>query len=115
MYHTFTKKVLPLPEKIISGFGIEELIDKNHWIIQIFKIPLNDPPTLGNLLKIAIYNGLLQVNIKSNDLPEGIVKAYKDLKMHNMINYISRSEYDKLLSSLPSSFDKDLSSEIVNF
>lgn len=106
MYMTFTRKVLAYPERVISGFGDEELLEKNHFLIQIFRIPLNDQPTLYNLLCIAIYTGLLLDNLKANDFPEGIVKAYKDLKMHNMINYVSRDDYNELLKGVPDNIEK---------
>lgn len=90
MYHTpeelleknqawwFTKKVLVLPEKLTSGWGVDELLDKNHFMIQIFRIPLQEQPTLFNLLKIGIYTGLLLNTLKAQDFPEGIVKAFED-------------------------------------
>jgi hypothetical protein len=100
MYHTFTKKILVMPEKIISGFGIEELVTLHHYIIQVFRIPFNEAPTLHNLLRVALYHGLL-VNLKVNDLTEGIVKSYKDLHMSDLINYIDRTEYKKLMEHMP--------------
>ena len=112
MYHTFTKKVLPLPEKIISGFGKEELLDKNHCMIQIFKIPLNEDPNLFNLLKIAVYSGILLVTLKASDFPEGIVKAYRDLKMHNLINFISRDNYTSLMEKMPDDIVKQITDSL---
>jgi hypothetical protein len=112
MYHTFTKKLLPLPEKIISGFGKEELLDKNHCMIQIFKIPFLEEPTLMNLLKIGVYTGILSVNLKSSDFPEGIVKAYRDLKMHNLINFISRDEYTKMMEKMPDDIVKHITDSL---
>jgi hypothetical protein len=113
MYHTFTKKILVLPEKIISGFGVEEMVDKNHYLIQIFRLPLQDVPTLFNLLLVAMYTGFLLLSLRSNDFPEGIVKAYKDLKMHNMINYIERNEYTKLMDQMPDNITKVLTEFLV--
>ena len=55
MYCTFTKKVLLLPEKLINGWGTETFVDKHHFMIEIFRMPLDSAPTLFNLLKIAIY------------------------------------------------------------
>jgi len=113
MYCTFTKKVLPLPEKIISGYGVEELIHKNHFMIQIFRIPYEEPATLFNLLRIAVYTGLLMQTLRVNDFPDGIVKAYKDLKMHNLINYISREDYTSLMERMPDNIGKRLSDGLV--
>ena len=113
MYCTFTKKVLLLPEKIISGHGTTELITKNHFMIQIFRIPYREAPTLGNLLKIALYSGLLLGNLRVNDFPDGIVKAYKDLKMHNLINFVNRDDYTLLMNKLPDDISKKLNECLV--
>lgn len=113
MYCTFTKKVLLLPEKIISGHGTTELITKNHFMIQIFRIPYRDPPTLGNLLKVALYSGLLMSNLRANDFPDGIVKAYKDLKMHNLINFVNREDYTLLMKQMPDDISKKLTDSLV--
>lgn len=114
MYHTFTKKVLPLPEKIISGYGTEELLDKNHFMIQIFRIPYQEPSTLFNLLRVAVYTGLLNLTLRANDFPDGIVKAYKDLKMHNLINFISRDNYTKLMEQMPDDMSKRVTDGMVD-
>lgn len=114
MYHTFTKKVLPLPEKIISGYGTEELLDKNHFMIQIFRIPYQEQPTLFNLLRVAVYTGLLVLTLRANDFPDGIVKAYKDLKMHNLINFISRDNYTKLMEKMPDDMSKRVTDGLVD-
>lgn len=106
MYHTFTKKVLVLPEKVITGYGTEELLDKNHFMIQIFRIPYMEAPTLLNLLRIAVYTGLLVNTLRVSDFPEGIVKAYKDLRMHNLINFIDREDYNKLMEQMPDDMTK---------
>lgn len=114
MYSTFTKKILPLPEKIISGYGTEEFLDKNHFMIQIFRIPYQDAPTLLNLLKIAVYTGLLMLTLRANDFPDGIVKAYKDLKMHNLINFISRNDYTTLMDQMPDDMTQRLTEGLVD-
>jgi len=113
MYVTFTKKVLPLPEKIVSGYGTEELIDKNHFMIQIFRIPYREPPTLFNLLRVAVYTGLLMQTLRANDFPDGIVKAYKDLKMHNLINFISREHYTALMEQMPDDMTQRVTDSLV--
>lgn len=108
MYVTFTKKVLELPEKVISGFGCEQYIDKNHFMIQVFRIPLDSQPTLYNLLLIAMYTGFLSLVLRVDDMPQGIVKAFQNLKMHNMINYVGRVEYQRVMDSLPKTLEKDI-------
>lgn len=113
MYVTFTKKVLELPEKMVSGFGAEEYITKNHFMIQIFRIPLDHEPTLYNLLLIAMYTGFLTVILRVDDMPHGIVKAFQNLKMQNRINYVSSDAYQKAMDSLPQSMEKDVKTAMV--
>jgi len=113
-YHTFTKKVLALPERVISGSGDEQILDQNHFIIQIFRIPLKESPTLLNLLKIAVYTGILTQTMKAQDYPEGIVKAFNSLKMHQFINYVSREEYNTLLSRVPKDIGEVIKSSMVD-
>lgn len=113
MYVTFTKKVLELPEKVISGYGNEEYIDKNHFMIQVFRIPADSPPTLYNLLLIAMYTGFLSLVLRVDDMPQGIVKAFQSLKMHNMINYVDRAEYQRVMDSLPKGIEKDVTAAMV--
>jgi hypothetical protein len=82
-------------------------------MIQIFRIPYRDPPTLINLLKIAIYTGLLMLTLRVNDFPDGIVKAYKDLRMHNLINFISREDYIHLMEQMPDDITKSVTEGLV--
>lgn len=103
MYRTFTQKVLSLPEKLVDGFGRESLIDKHHQVMQIFRIPLNEPCTLVNLLRVACYSSLTAYSLKSDDFPEGIVKAFKGLSMTSMISYTDGENYSSVLSDMPSS------------
>ena len=101
LYFTFTRKVLELPEFIISGFGHKEAIDRNHFIIQIFRIPLQEEPTLFNLLRVSFYCGLLLHGLKSQDFPEGIVKAFKGLKVNELVNFVTRQNYQEAVEKIP--------------
>ena len=51
--------------------------------------------------------------LRSNDFPDGIVKAYKDLKMHNLINFISRDDYTSLMEQMPNNITKQLTEGLV--
>jgi hypothetical protein len=113
LYATFTKKILELPEKIISGYGVEEIIDKHHFMMQIFRIPLQSPPTLYNLLLIAMYSGFLILTLRVNDFPDGIVATYKQMQMQSMINYIDLAEYNKIMQQMPDNIVKQVTDGLV--
>lgn len=114
LYHTFTKKILVLPEKIISGHGTVELLDTNHCLMQIFRIPLHEKLTVFNLLRIAVYNGMLKNTIKVDDFPQGIVKAYRSLKIPELFNYIDSGEAEKLFAQIPEDTVKQLLSAVAD-
>lgn len=101
MYTTFTSKVLLLPETIINGFGQKEVIDKNHFMMEIFRIPLHKPCTLENLLHIACYTGILGACMKSEDFPEGIVRTFKALNLHAMACYIDTDAFSAVDQHIP--------------
>ena len=108
LFLTFTDKIMPLPETIINGRGESHMIERNHFIMQIFRIPLEREPTLGNLLAIAFYSGLLMANFRSDDFPAGIVKAYKDLNMHALVNFVERKDYIHIIDRLPADFNTQI-------
>jgi hypothetical protein len=93
MYATFTSKILLLPETIINGFGQQSTIDKNHFMMEIFRIPLNKPCTLLQLLHIACFTGILSASMKSEDFPDGIVRAFKSLNLYAMACYIDTDAF----------------------
>jgi len=100
LYHTFTKKILLLPERVINGLGEEKILDKNYYMIQIFRIPFQEKPTLLNLLRVSLYCGLIQTTLRNDDFPEGIVKAFKTLKVYKMINFVAKEDCKELNDKL---------------
>lgn len=94
LYVTFTDKVLDLPEKIITGKGIEKLIQKNHYLIEVFRIPITCEPTLINVMKIAFYNGLLMAQLRATDFPDGLISAYKKFQMEKLFNYVDTKDWN---------------------
>jgi hypothetical protein len=108
LHMTFTEKIMPLPETVINGRGESHKIDRNHFIMQIFRIPESEEPTINNILRIALYSGLLMAQFKSDDFPAGIVKAYKDLNMHTLVNFVERKDYEHLLEKLQDNFNTNL-------
>jgi hypothetical protein len=95
MYLCFTGKLLTLPESIINGFGQRQLLDKNHFMMQVFRIPLKEECSLGNLLRIACYTGILGACMKADDFPEGIVRTFKALNMHSLDCYVDMERFNE--------------------
>jgi hypothetical protein len=93
MYTTFTSKIMLLPETVTNGFGHQSTIDKHHVMMEIFRIPLNKPCTLLNLLLIACYTGILSASMKAEDFPDGIVRAFKALNLYSMACYIDTDAF----------------------
>ena len=95
MYASFTSKVLPLPETIINGFGQQKVIDKNHFMMQVFRIPMQENCTISNVLLIACYTGMLGACMKADDFPEGIVRTFKALNLHAMVCYVDSDNFNE--------------------
>lgn len=114
-YSLFAEKVMNLPEKVISGYGIEELIEQNHFIIEIFRIPMHMPPTLKNLMRIAYYSGLLSAKLRQRDFPEGLVKRLRDLKALDMINFVNSDTIASLDQKISDEFVTEIQNELKTF
>jgi hypothetical protein len=93
LYRTITDKVLDLPETMCSGRGNTTLIYKNHLMIEIFRIPTTCEPSLGQLLRIALYTGLLNSSLRKEEFPDGIVHTYKSLDLSAIVNFMRKESY----------------------
>lgn len=79
---TKTKKIMLLPEYSINGYETKLIDEKNHFIIQQVRIPLNEKPTIKKIIQIALnigqYKGINNnkfiYNIKFNDITQFIYK-----------------------------------------
>ena len=115
LYMTFTEKIMPLPEIVINGRGESHKIDRNHFIMQIFRTPESEAPTVNDLLHIALYSGLLMAQFKTDDFPAGIVKAYKDLNMHALVNFVERKDYMNIFEKIPADFNTCIMDALAGF
>ena len=109
LYTSFTTKIMLLPETIIDGYLNHHRIHKNHFMMQIFRIPLNETCSVLSMLKIACYTGILSACLKAEDFPEGIVKAYKALNIHSSTSYVDLQMFNEVLSKI----SKDLQSNCL--
>lgn len=108
IHAAFTEKVLDLPEKVITGRGDEELIEHNHYMIEIFRIPLKKKPTLKNLMRIGYNYGLLTAKIRQKDFPEGMIRTMKHLKAYQLANFIDNADAASLEAYLADSTVKEI-------
>jgi hypothetical protein len=113
LYGIFTNKILDLPEKIIKGNGETTIVFKNHIMMQVFRIPCLEPPTLYNLLSIALYCGLLTA-AKSSDFPEGIIKTFNILKVSGLVNFVSRTTFIEAINKIPTDVIRDISIRLLS-
>lgn len=92
LYEILSKKALDLPEKIITGNEETELLETNHFMIQVFRIPLRFPANFKNLVFIAHNLGLLTAQLRVRDFPDGMVKNIKDQGGLQIINFIGHGD-----------------------
>jgi len=92
------QKIMLLPEFYIDGYGDQNIIEKNHFIIQTIRIPLKEQPSLRKIIQIALnigqYTGL---------------GGKKERWMH-LSNYLTKKNINSINSYIP----KKLYNEILN-
>jgi hypothetical protein len=93
LYTTIIEKAMKLPEKMITGDGTTFIIAKNHYLIEACRIPLKEPPTLLNILRIAFAHGQLLSQLRQTDFPEGLIKSYKLLELYKLVNYVEEEDW----------------------
>ena len=93
------EKVLSLPEYHILGNGRQEILEHNHFIIQTFRIPLNEKPSLKKIGQIALNIGQCQgKGTKFNKLLKNRTK---------LIAYISEKDIRDLSAKIsPNTIEK---------
>jgi len=108
IYAGITEKVLDLPEKNINGRGEESIIEQNHYLIDVFRTPLQKKPTLNNLLHIGYSYGLMSAKLTKKAFPDGIVNVLKHLKWYQIINFISTPDFKTLETHISDELIKEI-------
>ena len=54
------KNVMQMPEYYIDGYGKQEIIEVNHFLIQSVRIPTQDKPSLRKIMQVALNIGQFQ-------------------------------------------------------
>ena len=102
------KLIMEMPEKTIDGYGNQKMIEINHFLIQMVRIPTKEDPILQKLVQIAFnlgqYNGMLHHILPNGHYPaitDGNIRFITDGLTH-LTDYITNediAEIDKILLS----------------
>ena len=87
-----TKKIMLLPEYTINGYETKQINEKNHFMIQQVRIPLQDKPTIKKIIQIALNIGQYKGIIKT--------KNNNSIKYNNINQYIYKNDIIKLSNYL---------------
>jgi len=87
-------KIMLLPEYVINGYGNQEIIEINHFLIQTVRIPLTEKPTIRKIIQIALNIG------------QYTGSGGKKKKWMNIDNYLSKENIKKIDSKLPKNLIK---------
>ncbi len=70
------QRFMKLPEKQIDGFGNTYMIEINHFVIQLVRIPRNEEPSLIKIMQLAYnysqYIGSQEILLKKSNTFDGI-------------------------------------------
>ena len=87
-------KIMLLPEYVINGYGNQEIIEINHFLIQTVRIPLTEKPTIRKIIQIALNIGQFTGS------------GGKKKKWMNIDNYLSKENIKKIDSKIPKNLIK---------
>lgn len=91
-----TKKIMLLPEYTINGYETKQINEKNHFMIQQVRIPLNDKPTIKKIIQIALNIGQYKGTNKSINK----TKNSNSIKYNNINQFIYKNDIIKLSNYL---------------
>jgi len=81
-----------LPEYTINGYETKQINEKNHFMIQQVRIPLQDKPTIKKIIQIALNIGQYKGTNKT--------KNNNSIKYNNINQYIYKNDIIKLSNYL---------------
>lgn len=93
-YNLIGDKVLSLTEYSINGKGKKKLVEHNHFIIQLFRIPQKEKPTLKKIIQLAFNAGQLSVFLKSKTFEP--IDEYDIINKNNIVETYTKYEIYKL-------------------
>lgn len=95
-------KIMNLTEYFIDGYGNKNIIKTNHFLIQTFRIPYNEKPTLRKIIQVALNIGQYQgttgkKNIKSN-IQDYLIKSDYNINLNDILEKKELNKLEKYLS-----------------
>ena len=76
-----TDDILALPEYYLLGNGQKIIDEPNHFLIQQFRLPLQNEPTFRKIMQIALNAGQFHSNKHSSNIPKHILTEYNSGKI----------------------------------
>ena len=97
---TKTKKIMLLPEYTINGYETKQINEKNHFMIQQVRIPLQDKPTIKKIIQIALNIGQYKGTNKTKNISKTKTKTKNSIKYNNINQFIYKNDIIKLSNYL---------------
>jgi len=107
-----TKKIMLLPEYTINGYETKQINEKNHFMIQQVRIPLNEKPTIKKIIQIALNIGQYKGINKTKNSNK--TKNINNIKYNNINQFIYKNDIIKLSNYLTDDIIKNLHKIINN-
>ena len=104
----YVNKIMSLPEYIKNGYGNEEIIEVNHFIIQQVRIPLNEKPNLRKIIQIALNIGQFRGSSNRNFRKK---ISYEKNKLYMLETYVKKKDIRYISECIPD----DLINKILNY
>lgn len=95
------KETMSIPEFYINGYGDNNIIPENHFLIQTVRIPKNEEPTLRKVCQIALnigqYQGLSNKSMKNKNIDSFLLKTDSRVKLKDILRCDKIEELEVLL------------------
>ncbi len=96
LHKQFYPPVMKLPEKYILGDGTEITDEANHFLIQVFRIPVLDSLTPRKLAQIALNLGQLQPELSADKFSEDFISELQKAELVNPRRFVTLDNLKKL-------------------
>jgi len=89
-----TKKIMNYPEYIINGYGVQEILEPNHFLIQQVRLPIKDDCTIRKIIQLGLNIGQWSGN-PNKELWKEINYPTK-YKLNELNTYVTKKEIKRL-------------------
>lgn len=96
------ENTMAIPEYYIDGHGKTIIIEENHFLIQLVRIPKTEIPSLQKIMQIALNIGQYLGYTRKNTIKKSNIKDYVSAKESNtkLLDILTQSDIDILESKL---------------